>query len=171
MIRHELPEDVEAVRAVVAAAFADPAAPGVVPVEAGLVDALRATDSWLPALALVAETESEIVGYVVCTRSWIGPHPSLGLGPLAVAPDRQRRGVGAALMNAVLDAANGLDEPLVVLLGHTDYYPRFGFRRASELGIEPPEPAWGAHFQARPMRTYDPAIRGTFRYAQPFNDL
>ncbi len=97
--------------------------------------------------------------------------PVLGLGPLAVTPKAQRSGVGTALMHAVLGAADALDEPLVVLLGHADYYPRFGFRAASTLGIAPPVASWREHFQARPMTAYDPVIRGDFRYAQPFNDL
>jgi len=172
LIRRELLDDVEGVRAVVATAFAgDAPTPESVPVEVGLVDALRATDEWLPALSMIAEVKGEITGYVVCSRAWVDPHLVLALGPLAVSPHWQRRGIGSALMHAVLGAADAQDEPLVVLLGHTDYYPRFGFRPASDLGVGSPVAAWGAHFQARPMTAYDPAIRGPFRYAQPFNDL
>jgi putative acetyltransferase len=136
VIRRELPEDVEAVRAVVAGAFADQAPPdapaGSLPVEVMLLDALRATDEWLPALSMVAEVDGEVIGYVVCSRAWVDPHPVLGLGPLAVTPKSQGSGVGSALMHAVLGAADALDEPLVVLLGHTGYYPRFGFRAAGK---------------------------------------
>ena len=171
LIRRELPGDVDAVRDVLAAAFAEPAAAGAAPIEVDLVEALRATDEWLPPLSMVAERDGQIIGYVVCSRAWVGPSPALGLGPLAVSPASQGSGVGSALMHAVLGAADALDEPLVVLLGHTDFYPRFGFRRASELGIEAPVPSWGAHFQARPMSAYDSSVRGAFRYAQPFNDL
>jgi putative acetyltransferase len=74
-------------------------------------------------------------------------------------------------MHAILGAADALDEPVVVLLGHTDYYPRFGFEPASSYGIEPPDTAWGEHFQARPLSTYDTSMRGAFAYAQPFNEL
>jgi putative acetyltransferase len=74
-------------------------------------------------------------------------------------------------MHAVLAAADALDEPVVVLLGHTDYYPRFGFQPATDFGIDPPDPAWGAHFQARPLSSYDSSIRGPFAYAQPFDEL
>jgi putative acetyltransferase len=171
LIRRELPGDVTAVRYLLRRAFTDPAHPDAVPAEVGLVDRLRATDEWWPALSMVAEVKGQIAGYVVCSRAWVGPRPALGLGPLAVSPDKQRRGVGSALMHAVLGAADAMGEPLVVLLGHADYYPRFGFRPAAELGIEAPVDSWGEHFQARPMTGYDPSLRGKFRYAEPFNDV
>jgi putative acetyltransferase len=171
LIRRELPADIDDVRRVVDAAFTRRPLPGTIPVEVALVDALRATDEWIPALSMVAEVGGKIVGYVVCSRAWVDERPVLGLGPLAVSPQAQRAGVGSALMHAVLGAADALGAPLVVLLGHTDYYPSFGFRTASELGIVSPVAEWGAHFQARPMAAYDPTIRGRFRYAAPFNDL
>lgn len=168
LIRRELPEDVDAITEVHAAAFAGAQDP---PVEAGLVVALRASDAWLPALSLVAVDGGRVVGHVVCTRAHVDGTPALGLGPLGVRPPAQRSGVGSALMHAVLGAADALDEPVVVLLGHKDYYPRFGFEPAARLGIVPPVAAWGEHFQARPLSAYDPAIRGEFAYAQPFTEL
>jgi putative acetyltransferase len=172
LIRRERPADHTAVRAVLAEAFKDPAAPQEVPVEVGLVDALRASSEWIPQLSLVADSdEGEVVGYVVCTRGWVDDRPALGLGPLAVDPTAQRQGAGSALMHAVLGAADALDEPLVALLGHTEYYPRFGFRPADQLGIRPPVEEWASHFQVRVLSNHQPDLRGSFRYAQPFNDL
>jgi putative acetyltransferase len=172
LIRCEIPADIQAIRIVHAAAFAGPDTTERMPAEVGLVDALRASDAWLPTLSLVAAgPDGDLIGHVVCTRGRVESRPALGLGPLGVHPAAQGRGVGSALMHAVLGAADALGEPLVVLLGHTDYYPRFGFRPAVEYGVTPPEPAWGAHFQARPLTAYDPSIRGQFAYAQPFNDL
>lgn len=164
LIKREVPADVDAIHAVHLAAF-DTA------VEADLVTALRADKGWLPALSLVAVIDDRVVGHVVCTRAHIGDRPALGLGPLGVRPDVQKSGVGSALMHAVLGAADALDEPVVVLLGHTDYYPRFGFEPAARHGIEPPVAEWGAHFQARPLSTCDSSLRGPFGYAAPFNEL
>jgi putative acetyltransferase len=164
LVRRERTTDVPTIADIHRAAFKGE-------VEAGLVTALRASDAWLPPLSLVAELDGRVVGHVVCTRAHVGDVPALGLGPLGVDPAVQKAGVGGALMHAVLGAADALDEPVVVLLGHTDYYPRFGFEPASTFGITPPAPEWGEHFQARPLSTYDPSIRGSFAYAAPFNDL
>lgn len=172
LIRRELPGDESAIHRVHADAFA-PLHPGTPPVEPQLADDLRASDAHLGALSLVAMADGEIVGHVCCTRATLlpGDDAVLGLGPLGVRPSHQHRGVGGALMHAVLGAADALDEPLVVLLGHPDYYPRFGFRPAAEVGVEPEDPAWGPFFQARTLTSYRPELRGRFRYAQPFNDL
>lgn len=166
LIRRESGRDVPAIRAVTAAAFAPRAA------EAALVDGLRASQAWLPPLSLVAVTETgEIAGHVVCTRGHAGDVPALGLGPLSVRPDQQRRGVGSALMHAVLAAADALGEPFVALLGSPAYYARFGFATSTGYGIKPPDPAWGAHFQVRTLSAYRPGTGGTFRYAEPFDRM
>ncbi|WP_091053201.1 GNAT family N-acetyltransferase [Nocardioides sp. YR527] len=177
LIRRERLEDVADIRAVTAAAFsgaehsAPPIEPDGVPGEATLVGWLREDPGWIPELSLVAEAHGEIVGHVVATRGELAGRPALGLGPVSVSPARQRDGVGSALMHAVLGAADAMGEPVVVLLGSPDYYGRFGFVPASSLGIEAPEPAWGDYFQARPLAAYEPGLRGSFRYAAPFDRL
>jgi putative acetyltransferase len=141
-------------------------------VEVPLVDWLRDCPAWIPELSLVAaDADGTVVGHVVCTRATIGSARALGLGPLSVRPDRQRQGVGSALMHAVLGAADALGEPLVVLLGSTEYYQRFGFRLASEYGIMPKQPQWAPHFQVRTLTSYDQGLRGPFEYAEPFDRL
>jgi putative acetyltransferase len=178
LVRRETPADVAAVRAVTAAAFAGAAysAPPVeadgAPGEATLVGWLREDPGWVPELSLVAEDgDGSVVGHVVCTRGSVGEARALGLGPLSVAPHRQRAGVGSALVHAVLGAADALGEPVVVLLGDPAYYARFGFRPAADLGIEAPDPSWGALFQARPLAAWDPSLTGRFTYAAPFARL
>jgi putative acetyltransferase len=172
LVRRELPGDVRAVADVHAGAFA-PMYPDGEPIEPGLVDALRVSGAWLPPLALVAVADGVVVGHVCVTRATLlpGDLPALGLGPLGVRESHQRRGVGSALVHAVLGAADALNEGVVVLLGHPGYYPRFGFRPAAELGIDPEVPEWAPHFQARPLTAHRPELRGTFRYAAPFRAL
>lgn len=169
-IRRETPGDAAAIHAVTTAAFARPDQSA--PDEARLVDELRADPAWLPALSLIAtDPGGTVIGHVLITRGHIGSTPVLGLGPLSVHPDHQRRGVGSALAHAVLGAADALDEPLVALLGDPRYYQRFGFQPSTAHGIQPPVAAWQPHFQVRPLTAHDPAVRGTFTYAPPFDRL
>ena len=166
LIRRERPDDVHRL------AFADVAPPGSEPVEVGLVRALRADAGWIPALSLVAETgDGRVIGHVVGSEGSVADTPAIGLGPIGILPEHQGHHVGHALTHAVLAAADALDYPLVVLLGHTAYYPRFGFVPATKLRIWPPDPTWGEHFQARPLAMHQPETHGTFRYAAPFDAL
>ena len=170
LIRRESAGDADAIRAITAAAFARPGRPNQVPPEVRLVDELRESEAWLPALSLVATGPGgEVIGHVLCTRAHVDQAPVLALGPLTVRPDRQRAGVGSALVHAVLGAADALGEPLVALLGDPGYYRRFGFRLAAEYQINPPVASWQPHFQVRVLRCYRPSVAGTFRYAEPFD--
>nr|MDT0659253.1 N-acetyltransferase [Micromonospora sp. DSM 115978] len=169
LIQRETSTHAAAIRAVTMAAFARPGQPQQTPVEATLVDELRASDAWLPMLSLVAVDSAGVVGHVLGSRARVDSAPVIAVGPLSVHPDHQRRGVGKALMHAVLGAADALDEPLVVLLGDPRYYSRFGFRLAEEYGIVPPVPEWRPAFQARVLTAFTPALRGQFAYAEPFD--
>ena len=171
LIRREDAADADAIHAITNAAFARPGqSPGEDTPEATLVGELRAGPAWLPALSLVAVTPAgEVVGHVLCTRGHVGHDPVLGLGPLAVRPDHQGRGVGSALVHAVIGAADALGEPLVALLGDPGYYARFGFRLSSDYQVTPPDPGWQPHFQVRVLAGYQPSVRGPFAYPEPFN--
>ena len=161
LIRREGSRDAAAIREITVAAFARPA-------EAGLVDELRESEAWIPALSMVA-VESGVIGHVLCTRGHVGDVPVLALGPLTVRPDRQRAGVGSSLMHAVLGAGDALGEPLVALLGDPGCYGRFGFRLGLDYQITPPVAGWQPHFQVRLLTAYRPSARGPFRYAEPFD--
>lgn len=159
LIRRETPADVDAIRSVTNLAFKNGP-------EAPLIDWLREDEGWIPELSLVAEG---VVGHVVGTRGYVGDSfPAIGIGPVSVHPDHQGRGVGKALMHAVLGAAEARGELAVILLGSPAYYSRFGFRLASEFGITPPVAEWAPHFQAR---LFGSVPAGEFRYAEPFNRL
>jgi putative acetyltransferase len=170
LIRRETPADAGSIRAVITAAFTLPGPPGAAPPEATLVDELRAGPAWLPPLSLVAcAPGGDIVGHVLCTRGQLDGQPALGLAPLSVHPGHQRRGVGSALMHAVLGAADALGEPLAALLGDPAYYARFGFVPARDYRIRPPVPGWEPHFQVRALTAYQDSLSGTFRYPGAFD--
>jgi putative acetyltransferase len=172
LIRRETPNDVGAIRSIIGTAFRHPKRPSPLPPEVTLIDALRASKDWLPALSLVAvNSHGEVVGHVLCTRGRVDSAPVLALGPLAVHPDQQRSGVGLALMHAILGAAEALDEPLVGVLGDLGYYSRFGFRLGEEYGIKPSVPEWCPYFQVRVLSAYSSLVHGTFTYPEPFDRM
>jgi putative acetyltransferase len=176
LIRRELPDDIDVIRSVTAAAFrgavhsAPPVEGSGDPGEATLVSWLRADVGWIPELSMVAVEGGVVVGHVVCTRAYVGEGPALGLGPVSVLPDKQRSGIGSALVHAVLGAADALDERLVGLVGDPAYYRRFGFVPAASVGISAPDASWGDYFQVRTLTRYD-SRTGRFRYAAPFGRL
>ena len=90
---------------------------------------------------------------------------------MAVRPDSQRKGVGGALMRAAIEYAIRRGQPVLCLLGHDTYYPRFGFTSARALGIEPPQEAWGnRHWMALRLPAWEPSWRGMVRYPRSFPD-
>lgn len=101
--------------------------------EAHLVDALRANGG--VRLALVATVDECLVGHVLYSPATIGQVVGAGLGPLAVLPAFQRRGIGARLVQMGNDRLRKDGCPFIIVLGHAGYYPRFGFRPASTRGI------------------------------------
>jgi putative acetyltransferase len=171
LVQRETSAHIAAIRTVTAAAFARPGEPDRTCAEATLVDDLRAGDAWLPMLSLVAIDSTGVVGHVLASRARVDSAPVLAVGPLSVHPGHQGRGVGQALMHALLGAADALDEPIAVLLGDPRYYSRFGFRLAEEYGIAPPVPEWRQHLQARTLTAFTPTLRGRFRYAEPFDRM
>ena len=139
-------------------------------VEADVVDAIRASDGFVPELSLLAEEEGQALGHVLLSYVHIdsGAHPVLQLGPLAVLPAHQRRGIGSALMRHALRAADARGEPLVLVEGAPAYYERFGFEQSGRIGIEPPPGVVPKYFMARTLRAYDPALRGQAIYSEAF---
>src|SRR5262245_13638383 len=132
-IRPELPDDISLVREINRRAFGRDG-------EADLVDRIRANCSEI--LSLVAEASDQaIVGHALFSPVAIQfdgrTITGAGLGPIAVLPEFQRRGAGAALIRAGLDDLIRRQTPFVVVLGHPEYYPRFGFEPAgSRYGIQ-----------------------------------
>lgn len=132
IIRPEEEADFDAVRQVNTLAFGQPA-------EATLVDALRKSAE--PFISLVAVDDNQVVGHILFTPVSLEADDStstalgLGLAPMAVLPEYQRQGVGSELVRAGLRECQRIGANVVVVLGHPEYYPRFGFVPASQKGL------------------------------------
>lgn len=150
-IREERPEDIAAIREVNKLAFGQDQ-------EANLTDALRANGAAL--LSLVATLDGQVVGNIMYSPATIVPVVSraeatsvetsgtkvtgAGLAPMAVLPEHQRHGIGSQLVEAGTRKIQAAGLPFIIVLGHANYYPRFGFQPANSLGIRcewdvPPE--------------------------------
>jgi len=141
MIRREIPEDIEAIRHVNEEAFGGKE-------EADIVDALRQRGATV--LSLVATDEGRVIGHIlfspVIIESESSSFGAVALAPMSVLPEYQGKGIGSELVRAGLDECRALGHELVVLVGHADYYPRFGFvparERSIECEFEVPDEAW-----------------------------
>ena len=119
--------------------------------EAELVEKIRVGESFVPELSLVAEKDGEIVGHILFSKIKIAgeeEYDSLALAPMAVTPELQRQGIGSELVTVGLETARKLGFESVILVGHKDYYPRFGFEKASKWGIKCPFPVPDEAFMA-----------------------
>ena len=141
--------------------------------ESRLVDAIR--DGGHDTLSLVGVEANTVVGHILFSPAWIdGDHLRLrgmGLAPLAVHPNAQRRGIGSALVRLGLDRLDANGCAFVIVLGHAAYYPRFGFEPAARFGIRAP---WdGIPDDAFMIRWHPgslpPSIGGTARYLPEFD--
>lgn len=146
--------------------------------EAKLVDALRKNESvFIPELSIVAETDNEIVGYILFTRieiveAAIPVATALALAPVAVTPSFQGKGIGGRLIGTGLAKAASLGFGSVIVLGHQSYYPRFGFLQASKWNIKCPYDVPVDVFMARELLAGAlENVSGTVRYPKEFDEV
>jgi len=170
-VRLEAPGDELGIRAVELAAFTGPE-------EADIVDRIRSEqpEGWHSLVAV--DATGEVVGHLLLTPCPIEDEAGavvstvLAIGPMAVQPAVQLRGVGTALMTAAQGLAVARATPALVLLGYPEYYGRFGFEPARAVGLQPPAAAWPDEaWMARRLPAWDEAMAGTVRYPEAFGPL
>ena len=165
LLRPESPEDEREIYLINQAAFGRPD-------EADLVDGLRAEGVVLASLvAEERDEEQRILAHILFTRMSIetsaGCVAAVALAPMAVLPERQRQGIGGKLIRCGLDLLSERGERIVIVLGHPDYYPRFGFSREKARLLEspfPPEAYMALELQPGALD----GVRGKVRYAAAF---
>ena len=162
IIRVERPEDAAEIAGLIDAAFGDTET-------SVFTRRIRESAGYVPELTFVADDDGELVGFTMLSYVAAGGRDVLILTPMAVRPDRQRSGVGKQVVRAAVAAAEARGEPVILVEGVPSYYPQFGFRSATALGFQRPDPripevAW----LALPLRAWDPAVAAPVVYPSFF---
>ena len=162
IVRPERAEDEQELAALIDAAFGDTET-------SAFTARIRASPGYAPELTFVADDEGELVAFTMLSYVRAGDRDVLILTPMAVRPDRQRAGVGKEVVRAAISAADARGEPVVLVEGVPSYYPQFGFRSASELGFERPDPGIPeAAWMALPLSAYEPSVAAPVVYPDFF---
>ncbi|MBC1422764.1 N-acetyltransferase [Listeria seeligeri] len=168
IIRTEQPKDFQAIRQLNEAAFKGS-------VEADLVENIRQSDYYQPGLSLVAEAEDgTVVGYIMFSEISLETENKsrfiLGLAPLAVLPEFQKQRIGSRLMEEGIRLSREKAYPAIAVLGHADYYPRFGFSSSEAFNIPAPFDVPAEYYML--LELYDASLenlQGVIRYPETFS--
>ncbi len=145
--------------------------------EGKLVDLLRQDNCYVPELSLVAVLNEAVIGHILFSKIEIvesadQKSDSLALAPMAVLPQYQKTGIGGKLINAGLAMAKQLGHQSVIVLGHKDYYPKFGFEPAEKWEIRTHYDVPSEYFMALELFPGAlSAVRGVVEYAAPFSQI
>ena len=143
--------------------------------ESKLIEKIRKGKNFVPDLSLVAKIDDEIVGHILFSRIKIvgdSIFESLALAPVAVIPEFQKQGIGAELIKKGIEKAKELGFDSIIVLGHKEYYPKFGFKRASNWSIECPFEVPDEAFMAIELteKAFEDKA-GTVRYPDEFMEV
>jgi len=166
-IRTEQPSDYQATSEVILQAFRQDN-------EVRLVEEIRKSDRYIPNLSLVAEIDGVVVAHILF--SYIDlvnkvTYKVLGLAPLVVRSPNQKQGIGSALVQEGLARANAMGEAIALVLGHPQFYTRFGFEPSIRYGIESPFPVPEDFFMVKLLNGYQNAQRGKVVYPPAFTEV
>ncbi|BAY41028.1 GCN5-related N-acetyltransferase [Nostoc sp. NIES-2111] len=142
--------------------------------ESQLIAKIRLSDFYIPELSLVAEVDNVIVGHILFSYIELFGEEKLqvlGLAPMAVHPQFQKQGIGSALITAGLTKAESRGESLVIVLGHPQFYSRFGFVPSVNYGIKSPFPVPEDVFMVKPLNNYQAKYQGKVIYPSAFHQV
>lgn len=147
--------------------------------EAVLIDKIRDSYNYIPGLSLVAIINNQIVGYIMFSYIDLINHhvfgvnklKTLSLAPLAVAPGRQRQGIGTQLITTGFNLANERGEPLVIILGDPAFYQKFGCVPAINYQIESPFNTPSEYWMIKPLENYHDSYKGKVNYPEYFDNV
>lgn len=142
--------------------------------EGKLIRAIRESEWFVPELSLIAEWHEEVVGHILFSEVMIQTEnkqvPTLALAPMAVSPRHQKQGIGSLLVQQGLEKAQQFGYEHVVVLGHPNFYPKFGFVSSVSKGIEPPFPVPEEVFMVLELKERSlEGIRGKVAYPPAFS--
>lgn len=167
IIRKETTEDINEVYHVVKKAFEN--AEHSDHDEHHLVNRLRSSSHFIPELSLVAEFNGSIVGHILFTEITVGDDTLIALAPVAVLPEMQNKGIGTRLIIEGHNIASNLGYRGSVVLGHASYYPKFGYKKASQYGITAPFEVSDDNFMALELKDGGLSeVQGVVEYAKEF---
>jgi predicted N-acetyltransferase YhbS len=171
ILRPETPEDYRTVESLTRNAFWNQFKPGCD--EHYLLHVMRGDPAFISELDVVAVKDGKIIGNIVYAKSSVvdgtgQTHDVITFGPVSVLPEYQGQGVGTRLIFHTLGLARDLGYTAVLILGHPDYYPRFGFRRAREFGLTLPGGETFDPFMALELVPGSLAAGGIFHEAEVY---
>ncbi len=165
-IRQELEKDFDKVESLIKEAFLN--AEHTDNNEHILVKNLRKSEAFIPQLSLVAIVNDNIVGHILFTKIKINNTTQLALAPLAVLPKYQKMGIGKKLIESGHKIAREMCYDFSVVLGHSNYYPKFGYKEAKIFGIKAPFEVSSENFMAIKLNDNNVNVSGIVEYAKEF---
>jgi len=136
--------------------------------EHNLIEKLRLSPEYIPELSLVAVSGDIVLGYIMFSKISVGQSDAVALAPLAVRPDRQRKGIGKLLVAAGHEQARRMGYPCSVVLGDPLYYSGFGYVKASDYGIIAPFDVPDEYYMVSDIGNTGDIPKGTVRYSDAF---
>lgn len=174
LIRKELTEEYNTTEKVVKKAFSNETFSDKK--EHLLVNRIRKSDAFIPELSLLAiDQDNELVGHILLSKITIVNDDktvdSLALAPVSVIPEHQKKGIGSQLIHAALKKAKEIGYHSVIVLGHKDYYPKFGFKQARLWNIQAPFDVPDEVFMALELtENYLKNVQGVVHYSNAFSE-